>query len=237
MFDARLTSVQTDTADPSDRADHDGSDIEQRHGTAPDAGGRTIGSKMTAVDDARSPSVPSQAAAGDATQLAHLGLSKYSSDEECDEVAQRLHKAEQSKLKVNSAFKDGDDDAALFHYSAALRCLGASAASQDDAKMESGCSDNDVHLPPGVALVAPIRQRGSALIVTLHTNMSAVLLRTGKAADAKRAASAALVLCPSAAKARRRRAAALTALGEHAAACADLAVVWKRMPASECELQ
>ena len=79
-------------------------------------------------------------------------------------------------------------------------------------------------------LVSRLRQRALPLLLSLHCNCSAALLRSGQPDGARQAASAALQLAPTDPKARRRRAAALAALGQHAAACADLAAAWKRAP-------
>ena len=76
-------------------------------------------------------------------------------------------------------------------------------------------------------LISKLRQRGLALLSSLHCNCCAALLSTGRPSEAYAAASAALVLSPSDVKARRRRAAASTALGRHRAACDDLSAAWK----------
>jgi len=139
-----------------------------------------------------------------------------------EDVARRLKQAEAIKAQGNAAFQQGDDFSALGCYCRALRQLGAHA---EGAASGDGCMQAE---PPQQALVALLRQRGTTLLVTLHCNSSAALLRMGQADAARRAASAALVLGPTAVKARRRRAAALTALGQHKAACADLTAAWKR---------
>ena len=142
------------------------------------------------------------------------------------EVAVRLGRAAACKEEGNAHFQALDDPAALVSYRRALHCLhvpvGAAAAKGGDGALTPTAEEE------AVATLA--RQRGLSLIVSLHCNRSAALLRCGEPAAARLAASAAIALAPTDVKARRRRAAALNALGEHSAACADLVCAWRRAP-------
>ena len=131
---------------------------------------------------------------------------------------------------VTAAVGGGGEDAVGGGGEDAVGGGGEDADGGGDEDADGGGDEDADGGAPSPVIASLLRQRGMTLLISLHCNSAAALLHLGHAEGAKRAASAALGLCPLERKARRRRAAALGVLGEHKAACFDLAALWKRAP-------
>lgn len=145
----------------------------------------------------------------------------------------RIHAAQAAKEEGNSCFRRADGSGATAHYERALAALGCGPRPGHlkrvppqpyDYHYDCGVADAEGD-PATVEFARILRLRTPVKLITaLHSNAAASCLLEQRFDTARAAATSALRIDPNHTKSRSRRAAAFQALGQHSAACEDLAL-------------